>query len=237
MSDSTKKSTDGQMGAMTMFAFQDAKAAIAMAPRGYLTPLQIEQYCLGVMAKHMQAELSDSDPSLLFALVLRVQSGSGGRHQNIASILWGDVSLKALASGEDRLGHVCLLGTKSFPSKQIQKAKISEKQHQYFSAFSIALIRTKIPLEHRFAHPSLRGGLIRIYASTSCNILLRAFIFPLLNTMATLGQDRCHRFYLDEDRVTERAPGQHRHTEKHLALGRLHLQLFVQGLVLGEFSC
>lgn len=69
---------------------EDAGSALSAPPKGHLTPTHIEQFCLLVISKHLTGELADDSVELLWALVLRLQSGCGGRHQNIGDLKWKD---------------------------------------------------------------------------------------------------------------------------------------------------
>lgn len=95
------------------WALEDAKVATASTPKGSLTSSQIESFCLGVISKHLKGDIPNSSIDILWALVLRIQSGSGGRHQNVVEPKWSSVGYKAAPNpGQDPVGFVDFTSTK-----------------------------------------------------------------------------------------------------------------------------
>jgi hypothetical protein len=76
---------------LTRWAFEKPKKAAIV--QGSLKKEHIQSWCLWVLGLHMVDPPQNIRTLVLYALLLRIQSGTNGRHTNVASILWSDVGI------------------------------------------------------------------------------------------------------------------------------------------------
>ena len=94
---------------LTDWGLEDARLKKPPEPKGQLTKVDIAFWCLYIIGLYMINPPPDMQTLVLFALLLRVQSGSNLRHVNIAAVKWSDV-------GIDKAGvpYIVLYNTKAW---------------------------------------------------------------------------------------------------------------------------